>query len=83
MPVANAAPTHVPTMAASDATLVVMTAPSETETVVMSGGTVSEGALSPSGIADAAQTEALSINERWRWQQHQRPCQTFFQALTA
>jgi len=63
MPVANAAPTHVPTMAASDATLVAMTAPSETETVVMSGGAVSEGALSSSGIADAAQTEALSVNE--------------------
>jgi hypothetical protein len=62
MPVANVAPTYVPTMAASDATLVAMTAPSETETVVMSGGSVSEGALSSSGIADAAQTEALSKN---------------------
>jgi hypothetical protein len=58
----TAAPTHVPT-AASDATLVAMTAPSETETVVMSDGAVSEGALSSSGIADAAQTEALSENE--------------------
>ena len=63
MPVANAAPTHVPTMAASDATLVAMTAPSETETVVMSGGALSKGALSSSGIANAAQTEALSENE--------------------
>jgi hypothetical protein len=58
----TAMPTHVPT-AASDATLVAMTAPSETETVVMSGGGVSEGALSSSGIADAAQSEALSENE--------------------
>ena len=49
----TATPTPVPT-AASDATLVAMTAPSETETVVMSGGGVSEGALSSSGIADAA-----------------------------
>jgi len=58
----TATPTPVPT-AASDATLVAMTAPSETETVVMSGGGVSEGALSSSGIADAAQTEALTENE--------------------
>ena len=58
----TAMPTHVPT-AGSDATLVAMTAPSETETVVMSGGGVSEGALSSSGIADAAQTEALTENE--------------------
>jgi hypothetical protein len=63
MPVANAAPTHVPTTAVSDATLVAMTAPSETETVVMSGGALSKGALSSSGIANAAQTEALSENE--------------------
>ncbi len=61
--VANALPTHVPTMAASNATLVAMTAPSETETVVMSGGAVSKGALSYSGIVNAAQTEALSGNE--------------------
>ena len=56
----TAAPTHV---AALDATLVAMMAPSEAETVVMSGGGVSAGALSLSGIADAAQTEALTENE--------------------
>ena len=63
MPVANAAPTYVATMAASYATLVAMTAPSETETVVMSGGAVSNEALSYSGIANAVQTQALSENE--------------------
>ncbi len=43
MPVANAVPTHIPTMAVSEATLVAMTAPSKTETVVVSGGAVSQG----------------------------------------
>ncbi len=41
MSVANAAPTHLPTMAVSKAMLVAMTAPSKTETVVMSSGAVS------------------------------------------